>query len=78
MLLQLDSFLVGGWIIGFFHFYGEWAKEMRAFRRLWYQLKLQTSKTPEQYLKVEPYDRSLGSGTTVYLLSSVGVSQSSS
>jgi len=72
MLLQLDSFLVGGWIIGFFHFYGEWAKEMRAFRRLWYQLKLQTSKTPSQYFKVEPFERSLGSATTLYLLSSVG------
>lgn len=72
LILQLDSFLVGGWIIGFFHFYGEWAKEMRAFRRLYYQLRLSTSKTPGQYFKVEPWERNISSATTLYLLSSVG------
>src|SRR5438094_883227 len=33
LVVQLDSFLTGGWVIGFFHYWSEWEKALRASKR---------------------------------------------
>src|SRR2546425_5212600 len=30
LVVQLDSFLTGGWVVGFFYYWGSWEKALRA------------------------------------------------
>jgi hypothetical protein len=60
MILQFVSFLVGGWIVGFFYFYGNIVKEARRLGRVAYRLKLLKSKEPKDYLKEEPWEKEIG------------------
>lgn len=33
LIVQLDSFLTGGWVIGFFYYWGSWEKALRASKK---------------------------------------------
>src|SRR5437899_2598287 len=45
MIVQLDSFLTGGWVIGFFHYWSNWEKAWRESKHTRIRLK---SKDPSR------------------------------
>lgn len=74
MVLQFDSFLAGGWIVGFFFFWGNFGKEVRELRRLSYRSKARSAKDLNEYLKVESWeDNAPKIGTLVFALLIFGI-----
>ena len=74
MILQFDSFLAGGWIVGFFFFWGNFGKEVRELRRLSYRSKARTTKDLGEYFKVESWEEdALSIGTPVFALLIFGI-----
>ena len=48
MILQFDSFLAGGWIVGFFFFWGNFTTEFRELRKMAYRMKAYSVKELEE------------------------------
>ena len=75
MVLQLDSFLAGGWIVGFFFFWGNLGKELRQLRRLWYKSTAQPSTELADFFKNGSWEkdaRNLGTGIFAMLMFGIG------
>jgi len=75
MVLQLDSFLAGGWIVGFFFFWGNLGKELRQLRRLWYKSTAQPSTELADFFKNGSWEkdaRNIGTGIFAMLMFGIG------
>jgi len=73
MVLQFDSFLAGGWIVGFFFFWGNFGKDLRELRRLGYVTKAHSSKELAEYFKEESWEQNMRISTGVFAILALGI-----
>ena len=73
MVLQFDSFLAGGWIVGFFFFWGNFGKDLRELRRLGYVTEAHSSKELAEYFKEESWEQNMRISTGVFAILALGI-----
>ena len=81
LVVQLDSFLTGGWVFGFFYYWGQWEKALRASKKARASLRgkpkdaiqFKTADHAKMYYRMLSKEKSITPTSTLFVVLVLGV-----